>query len=106
MEVDTGRTVSVMNITEYNRHFKNITLQPIERRVHAYSGTQLDIAGQIKVHVNYNSQEATLPILVINADTYTPPVFRRDWLSVIKLDWHTLFATGQYSIPTGGVDVG
>lgn len=32
MEVDIGATVSVMNITVYNKHFKHIKLTLVERR--------------------------------------------------------------------------
>lgn len=104
MEVDTGATVSVMNYTVYNKHFKHLPLESVERKLHAYSGIELDIAGQIKVHVNYNGQEATLPIVVIKADRYAPPLLGRDWLKVIKLDWHKMFSSGKYCINTEGVE--
>ncbi len=41
MEVDTGATVSVMNKNVYDKHFSHIKLDPVERKLHAYSGTEL-----------------------------------------------------------------
>ncbi len=55
--------------------------------------------------VKYKDQEVTLPIIVINADRYAPPLLGRDWLNIIRLDWSKLFASGpQYSIATDGIE--
>lgn len=104
MELDTGASVSVMNVTVYNTHFKHIKLIPVERKLHAYTGAQLDIAGKIEVNVDYEGQKALLPIFVINADKYAPPLLGRDWLHVIKLDWHQLLPSGQYTIRADSVE--
>ena len=98
MEVDTGAVVSVMNFEVYERHFRDIKMKPVRRKLYAYSGTPLPVEGQITVQVKCNGQTETLPIVVVQADKYAPPLFGRDWLSVIRLDWPQLFATGQYSI--------
>lgn len=56
MEVDTGASVSIMNTLVYNEHFKHIKLIPVERKLHAYTGAQLDIAGKTDVNVTYEEQ--------------------------------------------------
>ena len=98
MEVDTGVVVSIMNFEVYERHFRDIKMKPVRRKLYAYSGTPLPVEGQITVQVKCNGQTETLPIVVVQADKYAPPLFGRDWLSGIRLDWPQLFATGQYSI--------
>lgn len=55
-------------------YLSHLPLQPASRKLHAYAVTPLDIAGQIVVHVKYNEQEADLPIIVIRADRYAPPL--------------------------------
>ena len=47
MEVDTGAASSIMNYTDYVRYFKYLALRPVNKTFHAYTGTPLDIAGQI-----------------------------------------------------------
>ena len=92
------RRGGIMNFKVYERHFRDIKMKPVRRKLYAYSGTPLPLEGQIKVQVKCNGHTETLPIVVVQADKYAPPLFGRDWLSVIRLDWPQLFATGQYSI--------
>lgn len=52
----------------------------------------MDVAGQILVDVEHNGQQATLPLLVVRAESYAPPLLGRSWLTKIRLDWSTLFS--------------
>jgi len=92
MEVDTGAAASILSYADYERYFKNLALRPVERSFHAYAGTPPDIAGQILVDVEHNDQHATLPLLVVRADRYTPPLLGRSWMIKIRLDWRNLFS--------------
>ena len=49
------------------------------------------------VNVTYGSQRAKLPIIVIHAEKYAPPLLGRNWLHAFQLDWKALFGT-----PSGG----
>ena len=74
-----------MSATEailYERQFHDIKMKPVRRKLYAYSGTPLPVEGQITVQVKCNGQTKTLPIVVVQADKYAPPLFGRDWLSV------------------------
>ena len=99
MEVDTGAAASILNYEDYERYFNHSVLRPVERSFHAYAGTLLDIAGQIMVHVEHNRQRATLPLLVVRAERYAPPLLGRSWLMNVRLDWKNLFPShnGQFS---------
>ena len=68
MEVDTGAVVSVMNFKVYERHFRDIKMKPVRRKLYAYSGTSLPVEGQITVQVKCNGHTETLPIVVVQAD--------------------------------------
>ena len=54
MEVDTGAAASIINYTDYARYFKYLALRPVNKTFHAYTGSPLDIAGQILVDEKYN----------------------------------------------------
>jgi hypothetical protein len=46
--------------------------------------------GEIKVRVKYEEQEVTLPLLI--AEGHKEPLFGKNWLSVIKLNWRNVFS--------------
>ena len=92
MEMDTGATFSIMNYTDYVRYFRYVALRPVNKTFHAFTGTPLDIAGQILVDVEYNDQQLTLPLLIVRAKNYAPPLLGRAWMTKIRLDWKNLFS--------------
>ena len=92
MVVDTGAAASILSYSDYDRHFKYLALKPVQRSFHSYVGTPLDVAGQTLVDVEHNGQRATLPLPVVRAESYAPPLLGRSWLTKIRLDWSTLFS--------------
>ena len=54
-----------------------------------YSGYEVQVIGQAKVEVEYGNQRYQLPLLVV-AGTQRPPLFGRNWLQSIHLDWTAL----------------
>ena len=46
MELDTGAGVSIINFDVYEKKFKHLPLQPVQRPLHTYSGTKLEVAGE------------------------------------------------------------
>ncbi|XP_072041093.1 uncharacterized protein [Amphiura filiformis] len=79
MELDTGAEPSMVNIKDYLKHFRNFPLKPVSRPLHAYAGTPLNLAGEINVDVKYQDQHAgLLRLVVVDADSYAPPLFGRD----------------------------
>ena len=93
MEVDTGAAASIMN---YTRDFKNLALS--NKTLHACTKTPLDIAGQILDDVEYNDQRLTLPLLIVRAEKYAPPLLGRVWMPKICLDLKNLLSlsNGQF----------
>ncbi|XP_068739023.1 uncharacterized protein [Montipora capricornis] len=92
MEVDTGAAASILGYSDDERPFKHFALRPVQRTFHAYTGTHLDVVGQILVDVEHNGQRATLPLLVVCAESYAPPLLGRSLLTKIRLDWSTPFS--------------
>ena len=85
MELDTGAGVSIISEETFNKHFIGIPLRPSSTRLHTYTGHPVEVAGQFNVHLKYQDQSATLPLLVVEGSG--PSLFGRDWLTQVKLYW-------------------
>ena len=50
--------------------------------------------------MEYNDQQLTLPLLIVRAETYAPPLLGRAWMTKIRLDWKNLFSPsdGQFVV--------
>ena len=51
-----------------------------------YSGHEVKVVGQAKVKVEYEGQQAQLPLLIVEGE-HKPALFGQNWLTAIKLDW-------------------
>lgn len=99
MEVDTGAAASIIPERIYKNHFSHIPLVstiPLK----TYAGGTIPLKGEIRVPVTYGDQNVTLPLVV--AQVTGPPLFGRNWLKRIKLNWRTIFAVTKG--PSEGVD--
>ena len=54
-------------------------------QLRTYSGDRLEVMGTLEVKVSYNSQQVTLPLLVVKGAG--PSLFGRDWLRKICVNW-------------------
>ncbi|XP_025758532.1 uncharacterized protein K02A2.6-like [Oreochromis niloticus] len=88
MELDTGAAVSLIPWEQYKSMLSQLPLQPTDIMLKTYTGEPLAPEGVIKVQVELNKQRATLPLYVVKVDA--PPLFGREWLRVIKLNWKDL----------------
>ena len=100
MEVDTGAAASTISYKVYERYFKYLVLRPVNKSFHAYTSMLLDIAGQVLVDVEHNDQQMTLPLLIVQAEKYAPPLLGKAWMTKIRLDWKHLFSSsdGQFVV--------
>ncbi|XP_021359256.1 uncharacterized protein K02A2.6-like [Mizuhopecten yessoensis] len=85
MELDTGSAVSVISKKDFEKYFGRKELTPTSVKLKTYSGEVINPLGVIDVNVGMNQQRSNLPLYVIEKGG--PPLFGRDWLSHIKLDW-------------------
>ncbi|CAI5682743.1 unnamed protein product [Oreochromis niloticus] len=88
MELDTGAAVSLIPWEQYKSMLSQLPLQPTDIMLKTYTGEPLAPEGVIKVQVELNKQRATLPLYMVKVDA--PPLFGREWLRVIKLNWKDL----------------
>ena len=65
MELDTGASLSIVSKKAFKSVFKEtIRLQPSNTSLHTYSGEDLTVLGIADVNVTYESQNATLLLLL------------------------------------------
>ena len=91
MEIDTGASVSVISEDTYLSVWpgdQRPVLQKSTAQLRTYSGELMHVCGTITVCVFYRQQQKTLPLLVVRGAGR--PLFGRDWMKEIKLDWKLL----------------
>lgn len=65
MELDTRAGVSIISQEAFDKHFSGTPLKPFSTRLHTYTGHPVQVTGQFNVHLKYQNQSATLPLLVV-----------------------------------------
>ncbi|KAL2088046.1 hypothetical protein ACEWY4_016874 [Coilia grayii] len=88
MEFDSGAAVPLIPWEMFKRKLRKCPLQPTEIMLKTYTGEPLAPEGVIKMQVELNKQRAVLPLYVVKVDA--PPLFGREWLRAIKLNWRDL----------------
>ena len=90
MELDTGAFVSLMGEDTYCLIKDSASLlQQSSVKLLTYTGESIKMKGATDVMVEHNGQQMTLPLIVMEGQG--PPLLRRNWLSVLKLDWQHIF---------------
>ena len=85
MEVDTGAAVSVITKETWHRIKKHLRINQQDVKLIDYNGKPIFTIGRVKVPVQHNDQNITLPAVVVNDGTCN--LIGRDWLQHLKLDW-------------------
>lgn len=96
MELDTRAAVSIISEKLYNAKFSQVRLRITNILLRSYSGQVMTPLGVLKVNVCLNRQHVHLPLYVVKGDA--PPLFGREWLRKLKLDW-TMIKAVQATIP-------
>ena len=89
MELDTGSALSIIPLRLYSAHFADLELSPSSVVLKTYTGERVRPTGALDVTVECNEQKVQAQLLVV--DTCGPPLFGRDWLKLIRIDWPRVF---------------
>ena len=95
MELDTGSAVTVMSKQDFLKHFPDHKLNDTRVRLKTYTGEKIKPMGILPVNVRHNSQQKQLELLVV--EDGGAPLFGRDWLKALKLDWRQIFQVSAMS---------
>ena len=96
MELDTGASVSIVSEDLYKQYWPGRSLDSSTIKLQTYSKQPLVVVGSFNVPVEYGSQKATLPLVVVKGNG--PMLFG---LEVIKLKWsdiHCVQAPGLQDV--------
>ena len=91
MEIDTGAAMSIINDNTYvmlKQSDPSLELKESKVRRDTYTEEQVDVLGHVEMPVNYENQEAVLPLLVIKGNG--PNLIGRNWLQQIRINWKNL----------------
>lgn len=91
MELDTGASLSVIGKETYRLIFGK-DRQP-DPTLHQYNGQDLPVVGAVDVHVYYEGQTATLPLVVVKGQGAS--LFGRNWLEQIRVNWSLINSIQQ-----------
>jgi len=64
----------------------------------SYSDHDIPVVGESTVHVQYNGQEADLPVIITEGDGIA--LMGRDWLSTLKLNWKEISQVYETTSPS------
>ena len=96
MEIDTGASVSVISEETFQaiqRGDQPLQLQKTSVQLRTYTGEAIPVSGSVRVPVEHSGQSLTLPLIV--TEGRGPSLLGRNWLSVLRLDWQTIFIVKQ-----------
>ena len=91
MELDTGASLSIISEKTFCALWPlqaRPKLQTSSVKLHTYTKEAIKVLGSITVKVAYKTQIKDLPLLVVAGEG--PSLLGRNWLAVLKLDWHEL----------------
>ena len=100
MELDTGAAVSITSLATKQQLFPAEPLLYTDTKLATYTGEQMAVAGKMEVEVRYRGKESSLSLYVVKGGG--PSLLGRDWLMVLKIDWHNIkvasLATSQKGV--------
>ena len=94
MEVDTGASVTVVSETTLSSIWGSQTVPPLQSttvKLRTYTGSEIPVVGELTVRVRHQDQQLELPLVIVAGSG--PSLLGRDWLSQMRLDWQSMFAT-------------
>jgi hypothetical protein len=96
-EIDTGSAVTLISDVTYKKFLLGkVQVQPSKCKLRTYTGEALEILGTCDVQIIHKGSNYTMPLLIVQGQG--PSLIGRDWLSVIRLDWHNVVRSGQKGV--------
>ena len=87
MELDTGAAVSIMSEQQQRDIFLEAQLQPSQVVLQTYTAESVMVVGVLPVRVPYKGEEYEMSLGIMRGNG--PGLFSQNWLSKIRLDWHS-----------------
>ena len=88
MQLDTGCAYSLAPKTFYDKYCSNIPLNPTSLLLSTYTGETIYPLGEANVKLEISGKQYILPLIIVPQGTN--PLFGRNWLTEVRLDWSNL----------------
>jgi hypothetical protein len=89
MELDTGSPVTILSEKTWRHQLGKPRLDDSTSHLISYTGHQLKILGELRADVEVDGRVEALNATVVKTDRRN--LLGRDWLRVLKLNWHEIF---------------
>ena len=96
MELDTGSAKSIISHAEYQSMYSNTPLRSTDVRLKTYTNERVSPLGVMDVQLQYKGQSCSAPLYVLPGNGTA--LFGREWLNLIKLDWHAIKSMSVQSV--------
>ncbi|XP_061735502.1 uncharacterized protein K02A2.6-like [Nerophis ophidion] len=101
MLLDTGSAVSVVSDSFYQANHTQFPLKPVFKlKLKSYSGQRIAVRGYIMLPVQYEDQQVTLPLVIVQGSR--PALIGRNWLKKLRLNWKHIFTVQKVQKRTHG----
>ena len=97
-EIDTGSAVSILPRTIFDDCIKNAKLLSADKILRTYTNDVIHTSGMFECCVKIHGQRRRLTLYV--TESGTNPLFGRDWLRALKLNWAEIKAINSVSTAT------
>jgi len=88
--VDAGAARSIISESLYHNHLSLLALQTPESILTGYLGDRIPMLGEVITHLRYQNQSFKLSLLIARGNNKVP-LFDRDWMKFIHLNWKSIF---------------
>ena len=102
MEVDTGAEISVVPASVWQNRFQDVPMRHSDVKLHAYGGKSLSVVGEADVAIQYNQETFQDTVVIVEGNGQ--PLFGRNWLTRVCLDWHGLFSSRSSAVYSCSAD--
>ena len=92
LQVDSGSAYTIIPEDIFHEKLQGIELSKTDLNLETYGKEKLPLLGEAQVTVAYEGQQKQLSIVVASVAN-KPPIFGKDWLSEIRLNWEQMFHT-------------
>ncbi len=95
--LDTAASHSVIGEDMYRKFFDQVQVVPTKVKLLDYSDNVIPLLGEAKFTVIYEKKEYSLPLVI--AKGRKAPLFGRNWMAVVNIDWGRLCAVTDQRKP-------
>ena len=94
MMLDTGANVSLVPHSVWMSKWSHIPLKKSSVRLCTFSGSPIDVVGEAQLKIECNDQTICDTVVIVRGGL--SPLFGRNWLKHIRLDWNSNLCCSSY----------